>query len=1219
MFVTSLVVLELFSTGKTAYRAVLCPQTLVALRSSSIFQQVFCEEIGPSSALRDSPHRHVYWRKTRLGFWHTCEGARCQVAGLGANHLPVNHWLGVQVFASASAHAKQQVAISLPFSQHLCCYSSAANMIWSPVDSQLETDATTSARAADPDGLYVRVDSQAAYMHIKRIRVPTEVSGMVLTSGVLRYTHAALQLLSHLQHSFLHTPATPQLPAAVSETQPLVQWTDLFMDDVFQYGTCHVEDTLVSNESFTSHTNGANMTGDEMMSELSGRPSLPSSPDHDVKPLLDEVRSLEDTPINSVAEIASSFEDLPKDGKARDVVTQANQPHSETAALTPEDEDDDDKSQVDMCPLPYPVWLGELAGKVMEMYKEAWHSLAFRLHSAYRHCAASYALAIAVLKFLWKELCGDCRRAMQAATGDYSIVVVGCETLVLLLVATVMWMIRRLLRLERQLASSRLSSNIRHNASLKNHCCSRRITNDLESTTDKLKRGLNFAHRLLGNHHVRAGRRHKATKGSLSLLKRQQIKASRQRLTLKKQLRRALAQQSLLERQMERLQQILDVVLQVGRSLRNGNTAHAAELLDLKNHMSEQQRHTCADGNTIQQEMAHIQTQLKTEHRTQHLLESQGALIAELRSQLSAGQERQEDLITKVSSLEEAQAAFQAESAARPSDSFVDVPFTGQVADVSNRVGADAVKLDENGSALRSISQVETGRIPAVKVHHDNRGDYGMEEVERSALSYLSTTTTAPSTKPPRLTVPPSNLGSFSMPAKASRFQQHDDVFSRINSGMDMGSPKGQRAPRVGNPFAPGLTPAASMTLPVAQKLTPAASQTLPAGVEFSAFSAATSSAPLLRQGEGADSQAADSVAQSGTGPDDFASMGDSVAKLVDLFDYQHSAEATQLEPEAWQTLAQQLKVAVLHLFPFVSSRYQNALADLEHHESRTRGLVIPCGTSDFHFALHLVAAVRHVFNSTLPIEVMYAGDSNLSEDQRDALESVGTDIRLVDILHFFDEDTVGLLGGGWAIKPFAVLASSFEQVIIADSDVVFLQTPEAAFSHPGYISTGTLYFHDRIVPGSNDVHNWRIRSEATYRLTLGDKESYWMAFELAKIPYFFDDVYASAIGHVTKSSTDQKPLLCPSHLLHLDHQGKPLWYNGSLYRSKRAPKPQRLWMNPVVWAPDTGVWDGTNCMLEVEEHGGPHEMSDGGWDKVYKDTVQIATQWDAKYDTIIV
>ncbi|KAL0046339.1 hypothetical protein WJX82_009686 [Trebouxia sp. C0006] len=689
---------------------------------------------------------------------------------------------------------------------------------------------------------------------------------------------------------------------------------------------------------------------------------------------------------------------------------------------------------------------------------------------------------------------------------------------------------------------------------------------------------------------------------------------------------------------MELLHHVLDVILMVGRSLRSGNTAQAAELLNLKNHLSEQQSHTGADIHTLQQEMALLQTQLRTEQRTQHLLESQGVLIAELRSQLSVGEERQEGLITQVSALEQAQAALQAESAARPSSTpYVEVPFTGQVGGVSNGVGG-VVELDVNGSvvmggeehdpsslqgstgisgedldslaALRSISQVGTGRIPAVKVHmvhHDNRGDYGMEEVERSSPSYLSTTTTAPSNKPPSLTGPPSTTGNFSMAAaKAGRFQQHEEVFSRLDSGMELGSPKGRRAPHVGNPLAPGLTPVASVTLP--------------AGRELSAVSAANSSVPLLHQGEG---------------PDDFASMGDSVAKLVDLFDYQHSADATQLEPEAWQTLAQQMKVAVLHLFPFVSSRYQNALADLEHHESCTRGLVIPCGTSDFHFALHLVAAVRHVFNSTLPIEVMYAGDSDLSADQRDALESVGTDIRSVDILHFFDEETVGLLGGGWAIKPFAVLASSFEQVIIADSDVVFLQTPEAAFSHPGYISTGTLYFHDRIVPGSDDVHTWwrnimqdrtpspmmaksafwagntiheqesgvvlfnkdnrsvligllyaawmntrRIRSEATYRRTLGDKESYWMAFELAKIPYFFDDVYASAIGHVTKSSTDQKPLLCPSHLLHLDHQG---------------------------------VWDGTNCMLQVEEHGGPRDMSDGGWDKVYKDTVQIATEWDAK------
>ena len=104
---------------------------------------------------------------------------------------------------------------------------------------------------------------------------------------------------------------------------------------------------------------------------------------------------------------------------------------------------------------------------------------------------------------------------------------------------------------------------MRHESSLINHRSSKRITKELESTTEKLKHRLSLAHRLLGNHHVRTVRRHKATKGSLSLLKRQQMRARRQRLALKKQLRRAAAHQSLVERKMERLHHILDVVLQV--------------------------------------------------------------------------------------------------------------------------------------------------------------------------------------------------------------------------------------------------------------------------------------------------------------------------------------------------------------------------------------------------------------------------------------------------------------------------------------------------------------------------------------------------------------------------------------------------------------------------------------------------------------------------------
>ena len=127
------------------------------------------------------------------------------------------------------------------------------------------------------------------------------------------------------------------------------------------------------------------------------------------------------------------------------------------------------------------------------------------------------------------------------------------------------------------------------------------------------------------------------------------------------------------------------------------------------------------------------------------------------------------------------------------------------------------------------------------------------------------------------------------------------------------------------------------------------------------------------------------------------------------------------------------------------------------------------------------------------------------------------------------------------------------------------------------------------------------------------------MAFELANIPYHFDDAYASAIGHVSTDLESSKLLLCPSHILHLDHEGKPLWYNGSLYHRKRVPKKERVWMSPVVWAPDTGTWDGTRCMLDLEKDGGPRPLSDGGYDLIYQDSVMFAEQLNAKHDDLII
>lgn len=103
----------------------------------------------------------------------------------------------------------------------------------------------------------------------------------------------------------------------------------------------------------------------------------------------------------------------------------------------------------------------------------------------------------------------------------------------------------------------------------------------------------------------------------------------------------------------------------------------------------------------------------------------------------------------------------------------------------------------------------------------------------------------------------------------------------------------------------------------------------------------------------------------------------------------------------------------------------------------------------------------------------MFVGGEDLAIEKQQALQSVAEHVTTVDILNFFDEDIVRLQGGGWAIKPFAMLASSFEQVIIADADVVFLQPPDTVFDHPGFSATGTLFFHDRVVPDDSDMHTW--------------------------------------------------------------------------------------------------------------------------------------------------
>lgn len=149
------------------------------------------------------------------------------------------------------------------------------------------------------------------------------------------------------------------------------------------------------------------------------------------------------------------------------------------------------------------------------------------------------------------------------------------------------------------------------------------------------------------------------------------------------------------------------------------------------------------------------------------------------------------------------------------------------------------------------------------------------------------------------------------------------------------------------------------------------------------------------------------------------------------------------------------------------------------HHRPKSdphdTGIVICAGSRNKVYAIHLIRILRDVLHSQLPIEIAYGGDGDLSFADRHSFVALGPNIRLVNLVDHFDESVVSLQTGGYAMKPFSMLASRFRRVIMADADTIFLRAPDQVFkTEPGLVETGTFFWHDRALrPGTVERHRW--------------------------------------------------------------------------------------------------------------------------------------------------
>ncbi|GAW17593.1 hypothetical protein ANO14919_070520 [Xylariales sp. No.14919] len=173
-------------------------------------------------------------------------------------------------------------------------------------------------------------------------------------------------------------------------------------------------------------------------------------------------------------------------------------------------------------------------------------------------------------------------------------------------------------------------------------------------------------------------------------------------------------------------------------------------------------------------------------------------------------------------------------------------------------------------------------------------------------------------------------------------------------------------------------------------------------------------------------------------------------------------------------------------LFPFTSPYFADHMALHAQFKNAGRGIVLTAGDDQAKYLLTTIYTFREL-GCDLPIEIMYLGDADLGEDHRFELEALpGVTTR--DISQMVDDE--GWKLAGWAIKPFAMLMSSFREVIFIDADSFFFRDPTKLFDDPDYKRTGALFFRDRtIMPESKRRWLLQILPRPIHKLA---KESSW-------------------------------------------------------------------------------------------------------------------------------
>lgn len=213
---------------------------------------------------------------------------------------------------------------------------------------------------------------------------------------------------------------------------------------------------------------------------------------------------------------------------------------------------------------------------------------------------------------------------------------------------------------------------------------------------------------------------------------------------------------------------------------------------------------------------------------------------------------------------------------------------------------------------------------------------------------------------------------------------------------------------------------------------------------------------------------------------------------------------------------------AIASIPPYPTSRFKG------------RGIVIPGGGEKyFPCAWVCIHILRKVLHCTLPIELWYLGENEMNDQMIEWMKEL--DVSCINASDFQDLYPINIQHN-WALKPYSIIHSQFEEIIFLDADNVPLRDPVFLFQDPAYQKKGSIFWPDfgRLGPeraiweicgvpyrdeaefesGQIVLHKGRVweglqltmhyneHADFYYRYINGDKDSFYMAWRKLNLPY---------------------------------------------------------------------------------------------------------------------